>query len=291
MFFARDASLRDSPNSLTDSTVMPVRFERYDVIAVELTGLQRILVVPDPLQVAGGEVGGVDDQGRAARHVRQVRLQRGRVHRDQHIGRITRRQDVVVGEVELERRHARQGPGWCPDLCWEVGQGRQVIAERCRFRCEPVPRELHPVAGVAGEADHHAVELLDLDGHCSVHLQVEAWVGRPLRGRQVDPPSQGDNPNISSPLERNHAEAPLVHSLGRGVTGPGLCRLRRNPPVSHSAAARLRSGVRTGRVSSSSCDPPAWSSPWAVALCVVLSDCWSSRWPDAPPRWLRRTVR
>ncbi len=26
MFFARDASLRDRPNSLTDSTVMPVRF-------------------------------------------------------------------------------------------------------------------------------------------------------------------------------------------------------------------------------------------------------------------------
>ena len=240
--------------------------QRYDVVAVELAGLQRVLVVPDPLQVAGGEVGGVDDQGGAARDVAQVRLEGRRVHRDQHIGRITRRQDVVVGEVELERRHSRQGSGWCPDLGGEVGQRRQVIAERCRFRCEPVPRELHPVAGVAGEADHHAVELLDLDGHCSVHLQVEAWVGLTASWATGRSPRQGDNPNISSPLEQNHAEAPVVHSLGHGVSGPDVRRVRRNPPVSHCAAARLRSAVRTGRVSSSSCDPPAGSSPWAVAL-------------------------
>ena len=58
-------------------------------------------------------------------------------------------------------------PGGRPDLGREVGQRRQVVAERRGLGGEPVTGELHAVAGVAGEADDHPVELLDLLGHTS----------------------------------------------------------------------------------------------------------------------------
>ena len=71
-------------------------------------------------------------------------------------GRVARREDVVVGEVQLEARHARQGARGRADLGREVRQRRQVVAERRRLRGEPVAGELHAVAGVTGEPDDHA---------------------------------------------------------------------------------------------------------------------------------------
>ena len=72
----------------------------------------------------------------------------------------------MVGEVDLERRDARQGALGCPDLGGEVGQGHQVVAEDRRLLGEPVTGQLHAVTGVAREPDDHPVELLDLLGHC-----------------------------------------------------------------------------------------------------------------------------
>ena len=55
-------------------------------------------------------------------------LQRRRVHGHQHVGRVARGRDVVVRDVDLEGRHAGQGPGRGPDLGREVREGGEVVA-------------------------------------------------------------------------------------------------------------------------------------------------------------------
>ena len=74
------------------------------------------------------------------------------------LGESPGRRDVVVGDVDLEGRHAGQGAGRGPDLGREVGEGGQVVAEQGRRGGEPVAGQLHAVAGVAGEPDDDAVE-------------------------------------------------------------------------------------------------------------------------------------
>ena len=59
---------------------------------------------------------------------RDVRLQGGRVHRDEDVRAVAGREDVVVGEVHLEARHAGQRPGRGADLGREVGERREVVA-------------------------------------------------------------------------------------------------------------------------------------------------------------------
>ena len=80
-------------------------------------------------------------------------------------GRVARGQDVVVGEVHLERRDARQRALRGADLGREVRQRHQVVAEDRRLLGEPVTGQLHAVTGVAREPDDHPIELLDLLGH------------------------------------------------------------------------------------------------------------------------------
>ena len=127
MFLARAASLRDRPNSLTASTVMPVRSSGVDGVLGEALVLERVVGVPGLGQVARGEVVGVDDDRGALGQVAEVGAQRGRVHRDQHVGGVARREDVVVGEVDLERRDAGQralrAPGSRPGS-WAASTGR-----------------------------------------------------------------------------------------------------------------------------------------------------------------------
>ena len=109
MFLARAASLRDRPNSLTASTVIPVRSTGCTAYSSRTAVLERVGGVAGLGQVARGEVVGVDDDRRALGQVAEVGAQRGRVHRDQHVGGVARGEDVVVGEVDLERRDAGQG--------------------------------------------------------------------------------------------------------------------------------------------------------------------------------------
>jgi hypothetical protein len=72
------------------------------------------------------------------------------------------REDVVVGDVDLERRHPGQGPGRGPDLGREVRQRGQVVAEQRRgLVVKRSPVSCMPSPGVAGEADDHPVQLLD----------------------------------------------------------------------------------------------------------------------------------
>jgi hypothetical protein len=68
--------------------------------------------------------------------------------------------DVGRGEPDLESGDARPRPGGRADLGREVGERREVVPEERRRLRELVPGDLHAVAGVAGEADHDALELL-----------------------------------------------------------------------------------------------------------------------------------
>jgi hypothetical protein len=67
----------------------------------------------------------------------------------------------VVGDVDLEGGDAGERAGRRPDLGGELGQGGQVVAQQRAGGGEAIARELHPVAGVAGEADDDPI---DLDG-------------------------------------------------------------------------------------------------------------------------------
>ena len=132
-----------------------------NVVAVQCAVLERVRVVTRLGQVSLRERVLVDDQRPTAREVAQVRLQRGRVHRDEHVRRVARRQDVVVGEVNLEPGDARQRAGRCPDLSREIREGREVVPEHGGLARKAPARQLHAVAGVAREADDDAVDLLD----------------------------------------------------------------------------------------------------------------------------------
>jgi hypothetical protein len=70
---------------------------------LERTVLERVGRVADLDEVALGEHVSVGDEHAAGRQVGDVGLERGRVHRDEHAGAVTGREDVVVGEEHLER--------------------------------------------------------------------------------------------------------------------------------------------------------------------------------------------
>ena len=108
---------------------------RVNLELVERAVLERVRGVARLLEVALVERIGVDDQRAALRQVRDVRLQRSRIHRDEHVRRVARREDVVVGEVELEAGDAGQRAGGRADLGREVRQRRDVVPERA-----PSPR-------------------------------------------------------------------------------------------------------------------------------------------------------
>ncbi len=131
----------------------------HDVVG-QVVVLQRVAFVADLRQVPLGELVGVGDDQAAAGQVGHVGHQRGGVHRDEDVGAVTRGQDVVVGDLNLERRHTGQRALWRADLGGVIRLRRKVIAEQCGLGGEAVASELHTVAGVACEADDDLFELL-----------------------------------------------------------------------------------------------------------------------------------
>ena len=115
------------------------RLERHrrqrHVVHLELAEravLERVRRVAGLVEVPLGERVPVDDQRAALDEVLEVRLQRGRVHRDEHVRPVAGREDVVVGEVELEAGDAGQRAGGRADL------GRDSRG-RSRGRCRAAP--------------------------------------------------------------------------------------------------------------------------------------------------------
>ncbi len=104
-----------------------------------------------------------------------VRLQRGRVHRHEHVRLVARREDVVVGEVHLEAGDTGQRARGRADLGGVVGERREIVAHHRRLAREPVTRQLHSVAGVPGEPDDDSVEVLDGLGAHGVTLRMARY--------------------------------------------------------------------------------------------------------------------
>jgi hypothetical protein len=113
--------------------------------------------VPHLLEVAVVERIRVDDQEATRDEVFQVRFQGSGVHRDQDTRLVAGREDVVVGEVDLERGDPCEGPGGGPDLGGKVGKRREVVTEDRGDAGEAVSGELHAVPGVPCETDNDAV--------------------------------------------------------------------------------------------------------------------------------------
>jgi len=67
----------------------------------------------------------------------------------------------VVRDVDLERGDTRQTACRGPDLGWKIRKRRQVVAGQRALVSEPVAGELHPIAGVSCETNHHLVDRLD----------------------------------------------------------------------------------------------------------------------------------
>ena len=155
------------------------------------------------------------------------------------------------------------------DLGREVRQRRQVVAHRRGLAREAVPGELHPVARVPGETDHHAVERVDgLAAHCS------PWF--------VGERSMGAVPGCVPRAQRHPSyvaggvRSPVSTRLSTGCRGPTWGR----PPHCH--------GRREGRqwcVRRAPGEPgPACSGSWSLAR-VGIGRPGSERWVVAFSEW------
>ncbi len=145
---------------------------------------QRVGGIAGLVEVLLGECVAVDDEGATGREVADVRLQCCRVHRDEDVGLVARGMDIVRAEADLEARHARQRAGRGANLRGEVGQRADVVAVDRRRSRELGAGQLHPVAGIAGEADRDPFELLEpgverlrVGGHPPSALRMR-WCGR-----------------------------------------------------------------------------------------------------------------
>ncbi len=140
------------------------RRQRHRMDPVPLQGpvLQRRHIPADLRHRPLRELVRVHDDLPAPGHIREIRPQRRRVHRHQHIRRVPRRENVMIREMQLERRHPRQRPGRRPDLRRKIRQRRQIIPERRRLRGEPVTRELHTITRITSEPDHHPIQPANL---------------------------------------------------------------------------------------------------------------------------------
>ena len=196
MFFARAASLRDRPNSLTASTVMPVRS----------TGCTWNSPSGSIRRRRAGRAG-----WRRTRPWSRLRAVKSWVSTmiAAPLGRSPRLALSAAGFIATSTSGASPAVrmSWSAKCTWndetpgqralgradlggEVRQRHQVVAEDGRLLGEPVTGQLHAVTGVAREPDDHPVELLDLLGHCA---PTSLCSSRPLvpaparrRGRPLD---------------------------------------------------------------------------------------------------------
>jgi hypothetical protein len=139
-----------------------------DAVGVQRGVLGRIARVAGLVDVPRREGVLVQNERAALGDRVQIRAERRRVHRHQDVGMVSRRHDVGGGELDLEGRDAVHGARRGADLCGEVRERGQVVAEDRRGTGESVAGQLHPVAGIAGEADDDVVAFFDRLAHRAV---------------------------------------------------------------------------------------------------------------------------
>ena len=191
--------------------------DRMHVEVGQRAVLERVRLVARLLQVPVVEGVGVDDDRPALREVAQVHLERRGVHRHEHARLVARREDVVVGEMDLEARHTGQRPGRRADLRREVGKRREVVPEDRRLAREAVTRELHPVTRVAREADDDPFEALD-----GLRCSHSRGIAEPRDGRESRRPAA--KAAASDPLRRTRRESTRPGFPRHGTTRLGWSR-------------------------------------------------------------------
>ena len=228
--------------------------------ALERAVAERVLGVAGLLQVALVERVGVDDQRAALGRSCEVRLQRRRVHRHEHVRLVARREDVVVGEVHLEAGDAGQRAGRGADLGREVRQRREVVAHHRRLAREPVARQLHAVAGIAGEPDDHTIELLDRLGAHWPRLRIRLLngtgraAGTVASSRVLRTNGSGSNDGVGE-----RADACRPDGIARAPRGhlraPRAGAASTDPVPDPARARRARPRIRHRAFPRSSCHP------------------------------------
>jgi hypothetical protein len=135
------------------------------LVVLERAVLQRVGLVARLAQVVLLERVLVGDDRAALLERAEVGLERRRVHRDEHVRVVSRREDVAGGEMDLEGGDAVESAGGSADLGGEIRKRGEVVADHRRGVREAAADQLHPVAGVAREADNYSFSLLDSLGH------------------------------------------------------------------------------------------------------------------------------
>ena len=107
------------------------------------------------LQVVGTEGVGIDDDGGLRFGKTVLCLQRGGVHRHQHITLVTGGIDLTRADMHLKTAYSRKRPLRGADVGGIVGKRRYAVAHRCRHGRENVSGQLHTIAGIAREADYY----------------------------------------------------------------------------------------------------------------------------------------
>jgi hypothetical protein len=164
--------------------------QAMDVKLGETAVLERVGVVARLREVALVERVVVDHDRRATLERVDVRLQRGRIHRHEHVRRVARGEDVTRGEVDLEGGHAPQRPRGRANLGRVVGCRRKVVPEDRRRVGETPADELHTVARVARNTDDNPI-LIDGSRHHRPSFpprdrqSLHSWLQQATRPRRV----------------------------------------------------------------------------------------------------------
>ena len=98
------------------------------VVAAEAAVFERVFLVPSFAEAIAIEWIGIDNDGPARIEIGQIGLERGRVHRHQHLRRVTRGVEIVGGKIDLIAAQPGDGSGRSADFGGNVGKGTDVVA-------------------------------------------------------------------------------------------------------------------------------------------------------------------
>ena len=150
---------------------------RNDLVVSETAVLARVGIVAGLGQVARRESAAVEDNECTPVEQRQADLERRRVERHEHLGRVARSRDRAATEVDLVGRYAERRAHGRPDFCRVIGEGSEVGAGKRRRNGELRPHKLDPVSGIARQTDDDGV-YVSISAHKLRSIQTEAkcWV-------------------------------------------------------------------------------------------------------------------
>jgi hypothetical protein len=149
--------------------------------ARQIRVVERIVDISGLLQVICGEGVPVDYQLTTWSEARQIDLERGRVHRHEHVRPVACCVNFFRSEAELKGGNTGDRTDRRPYLRRVVGLGVHVVAVNGRRSCELRARELHTVAGIAGKDDGDTFDFGGVRGvriHRITHLPVPEQSGR-----------------------------------------------------------------------------------------------------------------